>query len=61
MGIIEWLEGKKTFIGGFGFMLWGISDLFIGYYEGTPVDFNITVGKILAGWVIIGGRSAANK
>ena len=58
---LDSIDGMKTYIGGVGFILWGIADILIAVYEGKPVDFTVSIGKILAGWSIIGGRSAIGK
>lgn len=61
MSLKSAIDGYKMYIGGAGFILWGISDILIGIYEGTHIDFNIALGKIMGGWSIIGGRSAMDK
>ena len=55
------VDGLKTYIGGVGFILWGVSDIMISVYDGKPLDWNIAIGKIITGWTIIGGRSAVEK
>jgi hypothetical protein len=61
MHVKEDIDGLKTYLGGAGFILWGVSDVLISIYEETPVDWNIAIGKLIAGWTIIGGRSALEK
>jgi len=55
------LNGYKTYVGGIGAILSGIGYVFWNAYEGTTIDWNIAGGWIIAGWTIIGGRSAVNK
>ena len=61
MGLKEWLNGKKTYIGGIGFIASGVADICIAFYEETVIDWNIAIGKILGGIVIIGGGHKLQK
>ena len=55
------LDGSKTYIGGIGAILIGVGKFFFDYYNGTPLDTAEYLKWILAGWTIIGGRSALTK
>lgn len=55
------LDGYKTYVGGIGAILSGIGYVLWNAYEGNPIDWNIAGGWIIAGWTIIGGRSAYAK
>lgn len=52
------LEGYKTYIGGFCFILVGIGSAGKSWYLGEPIDFETVFASIGAGISIIGGRSA---
>ena len=59
--MLESISGYKTYLGGVGFILWGVSDIFLSIYNNKPADWNIVIGKFITGWTIIGGRSAIGK
>ena len=51
MGI---LTGYKTYIGGAGFILIGVGNAAVGYYETGVVDWSSAIGYIATGLTIIG-------
>lgn len=56
------IDGYKTYAGGVGFILWGISDILLSVYSPNhPIDWTVTIAKFITGWTIIGARSAVNK
>ena len=57
----EYLDGKKTYIGGAGFILVAVGTAMIAFYEGTPIDWKALAEEFFAGVTIIGGRSAIAK
>ena len=61
MNFLDWLDGKKTYLGGIGAILVGLGQLLYDYYNGTLKDYQSYLSWIIAGWTIIGGRSALNK
>ena len=60
MGLFEWLEGKKTYIGGICAILVGLGkagyDWYMGKFATDP--FEEYGAWLILGWTIIGGRSA---
>jgi len=63
MSLYEWLEGKKTYIGGTSAIVVGVGKLLYDWYRGQiSVDpFEEYGAWIILGWTIISGRSAINK
>jgi len=61
LNIFDWLQGKKTYLGGIGAILVGLGQLLYDYHNGTLKDYQQYLSWIIAGWTIIGGRSALNK
>lgn len=61
MGFFEWIDGKKTYLGGTGAILVGVGKFLYDWYYGTYQAPEAYLSWIIAGWTIIGGRSAAKK
>jgi len=63
MEIEKVLDGKKTYIGGAGAILIGIGKALYDWYNGTfATDPWTEYGSwLIAGWTIIGGKSALKK
>ena len=63
MSLFEWLEGKKTYIGGIGAFLIGLGKLAYDWYNGQiSTDPWLEYGSwFVAGWTIISGRKAIKK
>ena len=59
--IEEWLNGKKTYIGGIGAILIGIGKLAYDWYNGSIQPLETYLTWIIAGWTIISGRHAVKK
>lgn len=62
MTVKSGVDGYKMYIGGVGFILWGLSDILLNVYSPNhPINWEVTIGKFITGWTIIGGRSALGK
>lgn len=61
MEIKEWLDGKKMYIGGAGAILVGVGSFMYDWYIGKFQSIDYYLWWLLAGWTIIGGKSALNK
>jgi hypothetical protein len=63
MKIIEWLDGKKMYIGGTSAILIGLGKLGYDWYNGTIAADPWTVygNWFVIGWSIIAGKSAIKK
>lgn len=59
--MLEKLDGYKTYIGGIGAILIGIGTLMYDYYNGNIKSLESYLSWLVAGWTIIGMRSAINK
>jgi len=57
----EWLDGKKTYIGGICAILIGIGKLGYDWYNGNLQPLEEYLGWFIAGWTIISGRHAIAK
>ena len=55
------LDGYKTYLGGLGAIFIGVGKALHDWYIGNPVNFEEYLQWLIAGWVIIGGRSAFEK
>ena len=60
MNLWSWLEGKKVNIGGIALILTGIGEIAKAYSDGLPFSHE-GWDHIVAGWLVIGARSAAEK
>ena len=58
---LEWLNGKKTYIGGIGAILIGIGKLMYDWYNGNVQPAETYFAWFVAGWTIISGRHAIKK
>ena len=61
MELKEWLDGNKTYIGGTGAILVGIGKFMYDWYMGNIQPTEEYLMWIIAGWTIIGGKSALKK
>lgn len=61
MSIKEKLDGYKMYIGGIGAILVGVGHFMYDWYLGEFQSIDFYLWWIIAGWSIIGGKSALNK
>ena len=63
MNIIEWIDGKKMYIGGISAFLVGLGKLGYDWYNGQiAIDpWNVYGNWFVIGWGLIAGKSAINK
>lgn len=54
MGFFEWIDGKKTYIGGGCVILGAIAKVGADWYYGNFIDWDIAIKTIGAGMAIIG-------
>ena len=63
MGLFEWIEGKKTYVGGICAMIIGIGKFGYDWYRGmmSADPFEEYGAWLVLGWSIIGARHAIQK
>lgn len=54
------LDGKKAYVGGVAFMLAGLGQIGLAYYNGQGFSQD-GLKEILAGWALISAKSAVQK
>jgi len=61
MTINEWLNGRKTYIGGIGAILIGVGKYAYDWHMGSLMPIEEYLSWVVAGWTIMGFRSGIKK
>ena len=61
MTLIDTINGYKSYIGGVGAIAIGVGKFLYDWSTGNIQAYEVYLTWIIAGWTIIGGRSAIGK